>query len=1037
MKAIPCSVIGALVCGMALSAQAATGPVVSGLDNVFSDLTLNLDPGTATAGSWIIDWGDGTISNPIPVSQTETTHTYENTGSFEVTAVLKNGSGTMIDSQYSYRDLVNKSAPLVHYNFEDAGGSQHIGPAVTKQGSVSTVASFAGSTGNAVRLASGGYLSVPDLKLQDADFFGFEFWLKPANLITRQMIYAGLGEADGNVRLYIENNHLCFDLVGSGVVKSVPLGHGVEPGRWYHFGVSYERSPYFKERNVLRFYQDGFLLKEDAYTAAQSRAVNHAGATIGVLNTGTDAAPFTTYPFSGDIDEIVLHPLGVFPGPLLRRYRAATSNRSAFRVSTSSDGAAPFTVNPPMITQEITVGLDSNPSTDNAPRIRTAIGGAGPGTRIKLVDQTTGQGGGTYYLKTAVSGPHVGRVIMLNGKTDVELDGNGVNFLVTNHRTRFLEVNGSTRVAVKNISFDIDPASGRSSTYAQVLNVDPAAGKLTVRWVKGASLAPDFVPANLNLWRWRRVDASTRNLRSGVREWFLSAKTPDSTDGSVWTLTFKPDKHPVDNWVWAEFGNMQAAGDLLQVNNAHFVGNAVSTENSKHLTFDGYKLYGFAGMGMLFGGRTDNVKVINSKIGLPPGQTALDRPFSTASDGVHFHDSQSGGFLFENNDIGMTDDDPVSIKDPVIVGAAKVADNQLQHSNLWTGLMELLKPDLTRFDPPFIATVTGFSSSTGIATFDRSLPGNLGDKFHVQKRYLYSGNYILRGNNIHDLNGRMMLYTGDGTVINNRFRNLYFHIGFSADYYEGSGEPYNIVVANNLFLGNNTADASVWGPKPSAPVINDLGVSNNSFLNVSWATNYTARPNFTNNYSEKVSTGAGKGIYQFKARTTAATAFGNVHYDPAAPLIATGDASSDFTQGDNELIPGRAAAADVIVDNTGATFTGTWGTSSFNTGQFFGANYRWSNTAGATAQFTPNLPAAGTYRVYAMWNGGADRGRTVPYTIIHAGGTSTVTASQRTASGLWVYLGTYTFNAGTGGSVKVANTGANGLIIADGVRFQQ
>jgi len=126
----------------------------------------------------------------------------------------------------------------------------------------------------------------------------------------------------------------------------------------------------------------------------------------------------------------------------------------------------------------------------------------------------------------------------------------------------------------------------------------------------------------------------------------------------------------------------------------------------------------------------------------------------------------------------------------------------------------------------------------------------------------------------------------------------------------------------------------------------------------------------------------------------------------------------------------------VIVDNGAATFTGSWAGSTYNTGQFFGADYRHSTTVGSTAQFTPNL-LAGNYRVYAMWSGGSDRAATASYAITHAGGTTNVVRSQRDCRGVWVELGTFAFNAGIGGNVKLTTTGAGGITIADAVRFQQ
>lgn len=56
---------------------------------------------------------------------------------------------------------------------------------------------------------------------------------------------------------------------------------------------------------------------------------------------------------------------------------------------------------------------------------------------------------------------------------------------------------------------------------------------------------------------------------------------------------------------------------------------------------------------------------------------------------------------------------------------------------------------------------------------------------------------------------------------------------------------------------------------------------------------------------------------------------------------------------------------------------------------------------------------AGTYDVYAIWNGSTDRGNAVPYQITHAGGVTNLTANQRVGDGSRVKLGTFTFNAGT------------------------
>jgi beta-glucanase (GH16 family) len=138
---------------------------------------------------------------------------------------------------------------------------------------------------------------------------------------------------------------------------------------------------------------------------------------------------------------------------------------------------------------------------------------------------------------------------------------------------------------------------------------------------------------------------------------------------------------------------------------------------------------------------------------------------------------------------------------------------------------------------------------------------------------------------------------------------------------------------------------------------------------------------------------------------------------------------------------GGTVNSDIIKDNTdtvGITFNGTW-TASTSTPGYYGSNY-WhdgntNKTAGQAIRWTPCLPSTGSYQVFARWTSGSSRCTSVPYAITHASGTTTVLANQQLNNGTWVSLGTYTFNAGTAGYVRVSTTGTTGHVIADAVRF--
>lgn len=168
------------------------------------------------------------------------------------------------------------------------------------------------------------------------------------------------------------------------------------------------------------------------------------------------------------------------------------------------------------------------------------------------------------------------------------------------------------------------------------------------------------------------------------------------------------------------------------------------------------------------------------------------------------------------------------------------------------------------------------------------------------------------------------------------------------------------------------------------------------------------------------------GIYPFNAGTGGSVVVSNTGTN--GPVIADG---MKFVH--------RSTAGTVVLDSedgTGITTTGAWSTSSVQSGHE-GANY-WhdGNTgSGKSVRFTPNL-SAGDYEVFAIWTADSNRADNTPIDVVHAGGTALLSVNQETNGKQWVSLGTYTFNAGTGGSVLISNDGANGYVIVDAVKFE-
>jgi len=88
------------------------------------------------------------------------------------------------------------------------------------------------------------------------------------------------------------------------------------------------------------------------------------------------------------------------------------------------------------------------------------------------------------------------------------------------------------------------------------------------------------------------------------------------------------------------------------------------------------------------------------------------------------------------------------------------------------------------------------------------------------------------------------------------------------------------------------------------------------------------------------------------------------------------------------------------------------------------------------AVFTPNIPRAGRYTVYA-WFGPdpcKDHASNAPVTVRSADGVKTIRVDLREMKGQWVKLGTFRFAAGRKGSIIFSND-ADGNVLADAVKM--
>lgn len=134
-----------------------------------------------------------------------------------------------------------------------------------------------------------------------------------------------------------------------------------------------------------------------------------------------------------------------------------------------------------------------------------------------------------------------------------------------------------------------------------------------------------------------------------------------------------------------------------------------------------------------------------------------------------------------------------------------------------------------------------------------------------------------------------------------------------------------------------------------------------------------------------------------------------------------------------------ASASEIVIDNApvgqtgnGASFTGKWCNAKGSLA--FGASSLQScGKQQDTYRWTPTLTRTGNYDVYVWWSEHRNRSASVPVSVCHTAGCTTVNVNQQQNAGRWNLHGRYNLNAGTAGYVQV--TDQNGRAVADAVRF--
>jgi len=126
-------------------------------------------------------------------------------------------------------------------------------------------------------------------------------------------------------------------------------------------------------------------------------------------------------------------------------------------------------------------------------------------------------------------------------------------------------------------------------------------------------------------------------------------------------------------------------------------------------------------------------------------------------------------------------------------------------------------------------------------------------------------------------------------------------------------------------------------------------------------------------------------------------------------------------------------------DNTASNFatTGAWTVLTADTDKYGTNSLSATRGSGATATWNLSVPTTGKYEVTLWWTDGTNRSAATEVRINHATGTQVLSIDQTKRGGLWVPLGSWDFNAGTGSVVIAAGTSGTGIVVADALRIAQ
>ena len=248
----------------------------------------------------------------------------------------------------------------------------------------------------------------------------------------------------------------------------------------------------------------------------------------------------------------------------------------------------------------------------------------------------------------------------------------------------------------------------------------------------------------------------------------------------------------------------------------------------------------------------------------------------------------------------------------------------------------------------------------------------------------------------------------------------------------GTPSYYVISAVNSLGEGANSPEVSATPVATPSPTGLMATATSSTHINLTWTAAEAA-----GSYNVKRAALNG-GPFTTIATGVRATSYEDIGLPIATTYYYAVSAANEAGESLNSAqVSATTEHTFVIVDNadaTGVRINGTW--SSTSLAGCYGRDALLSpRSVSASVQFTPTIPLTGAYDVYARWSAYFNRDANTPVDVISASGTTTLAVNQKINGGTWNLLGSFTFKAGTTGSVLVRAEGVTGNVVADAVKF--